>query len=66
MMKSPVQIDAFTEAPAGTDGLRLFIDRLWPRGLSKAAFPYDLWCKDLAPSPALRTWFGHKPEHWHN
>ena len=44
--------------------MRVFIDRLWPRGLSKAAFQYDLWCKDLAPSPALRTWFGHKPEHW--
>ena len=63
-MKLPVCIKRVYESPADSDGLRVFIDRLWPRGLSKAAFHYDLWCKDLAPSPALRTWFGHKPEHW--
>ena len=63
-MKSSVHIKRVYDAPAESDGLRVFIDRLWPRGLSKAAFQYDLWCKDLAPTPALRTWFGHKPEHW--
>lgn len=64
MMKSPVRIKRVYEAPSDTDGLRVFIDRLWPRGVSKGAFEYDLWCKDLAPSLALSTWFGHKPEHW--
>ena len=63
-MNTPVQIKRVYDAPAETDGLRVFIDRLWPRGVSKSAFQYDLWCKDLAPTPALRTWFGHKPEHW--
>ena len=63
-MKTPVQIKRVYDAPAESDGLRVFIDRLWPRGLSKATFQYDLWSKDLAPTPALRTWFGHKPEHW--
>ncbi|MHA3902530.1 DUF488 domain-containing protein [Castellaniella sp. WN] len=63
-MKSAVQIKRVYAEPEDTDGLRVFIDRLWPRGLSKAALQYDLWCKDLAPSPALRTWFCHKLEHW--
>ena len=63
-MTASVQIKRVYDAPAETDGLRVFIDRLWPRGLAKSAFQYDLWCKDLAPTPALRTWFGHKPEHW--
>lgn len=46
------------------DGYRVFVDRLWPRGLSKQAFKYDVWCKDLAPSTELRVWFGHKVDRW--
>lgn len=47
--------------PAADDGYRVLVDRLWPRGLKKDALRLDLWAKDLAPSPALRRWFGHDP-----
>jgi uncharacterized protein YeaO (DUF488 family)/DNA-binding MarR family transcriptional regulator len=41
---------------------RVLVDRLWPRGITKAAAPFDTWAKDVAPSPALRKWYGHVPE----
>lgn len=44
------------------DGRRILVDRLWPRGISKAELTFDVWAKDLAPSPSLREWFGHLPE----
>lgn len=47
-----------------SDGYRVFVDRLWPRGVSKQNLKFDAWCKDLAPTVALRVWFGHKIEHW--
>ena len=50
------------DEPAGTDGYRVLVDRLWPRGVSKEKAALDEWLKDIAPSPELRTWFGHKPE----
>ena len=46
------------------DGLRVLVDRLWPRGLSKIEAKIDLWAKEAAPSPALRRWFGHDPAKW--
>jgi uncharacterized protein YeaO (DUF488 family) len=46
------------------DGLRVLVDRLWPRGLSKARAALDGWDKDIAPSDALRQWFGHAPARW--
>lgn len=46
---------------AATDGFRVYIDRLWPRGLSHETFHYDLWDKDIAPSTALREWFHQDP-----
>ena len=52
------------EAPSGDDGLRILVERLWPRGLSKAAAAIDHWVIDVAPTPQLRTWFGHRPERW--
>jgi len=52
------------EPPAADDGLRVLIDRLWPRGLSKAAASVDLWAKELSPSNALRKWYGHEPTKW--
>lgn len=52
------------EPPAQTDGLRVLIDRLWPRGLSKAAARVDLWPRDLSPSTALRQWYGHEAAKW--
>lgn len=51
--------------PAGPrDGLRILVDRLWPRGLSKSEAALDQWDKDIAPSPMLRKWFGHDPRRW--
>jgi uncharacterized protein YeaO (DUF488 family) len=43
------------------DGYRVLVERLWPRGLTKARAALDLWAKDVSPSPALRTWYGHDP-----
>jgi uncharacterized protein YeaO (DUF488 family) len=52
-------------APADpTDGLRILVDRLWPRGISKAEARLNGWMKDIAPSPELRTWFDHDPLRW--
>ena len=48
------------DPPAG-DGYRVLVDRLWPRGLAKDAAHLDEWCKDVAPSSALRRWYGHDP-----
>jgi uncharacterized protein YeaO (DUF488 family) len=52
------------ELPAKTDGMRVLVDRLWPRGLAKIKAKIDLWLKDVAPSTELRKWFGHDPEKW--
>jgi uncharacterized protein YeaO (DUF488 family) len=46
------------------DGVRILVERLWPRGLTKAKAALDLWIKDVAPSPELRKWFGHDPARW--
>ena len=52
-------------APAvRTDGYRVLIDGLWPRGLTKEAVAVDAWAKELAPSARLRQWFGHDPGRW--
>lgn len=51
-------------AGAQTVGARLLVDRLWPRGITKADLPLDAWLKNVAPSPALRKWFGHDPAKW--
>ena len=52
------------EKPDSTDGFRILVDRLWPRGLSKQAAHIDLWLKDVAPSAELRKWFSHDPAKW--
>jgi uncharacterized protein YeaO (DUF488 family) len=46
------------------DGLRVLVDRLWPRGLTKQKSHIDVWLKEIAPSPELRKWFGHDPAKW--
>jgi uncharacterized protein YeaO (DUF488 family) len=46
------------------DGLRILVERLWPRGVSKEKAAIDLWLKDLAPSAELRRWYGHDPNKW--
>ncbi len=50
------------EGKAAQDGQRIYVDRLWPRGLSKEAAAFDEWLKDLSPSAELRQWFGHEPD----
>ena len=50
------------EPTAADDGYRVLVDRLWPRGVSKDDAHLDGWCKDVAPSNELRTWFHHEPE----
>lgn len=52
------------EPPASADGARVLVDRLWPRGLSKDKAKIGFWMKDVAPSHALRKWFGHDPARW--
>lgn len=52
------------EKPSREDGLRVLVERLWPRGLSKQRAAVDLWLKEIAPSPELRKWFGHDPAKW--
>ncbi len=52
------------EAASKGDGLRVLVERLWPRGVSKQKTKIDLWLKDLAPSTELRQWYGHDPARW--
>jgi uncharacterized protein YeaO (DUF488 family) len=58
------QIKRVYETAAKEDGYRVLVDRLWPRGLTKAKAYVDLWLKEVAPSTELRKWFGHEPEKW--
>lgn len=52
------------EAPAASDGVRILVDRLWPRGVKKADAAIDHWEKEVAPSDGLRRWFDHDPAKW--
>lgn len=52
------------EAAETSDGYRVLVDRLWPRGVSKEEAEVELWLKEVAPSDALRKWFGHDPKRW--
>jgi uncharacterized protein YeaO (DUF488 family) len=59
-----IRIKRVYDPPARNDGMRILIDRLWPRGLAKADLKLDWWAKELAPSHTLRRWYGHDPEHF--
>ena len=59
-----IRVKRVYEAPSSGDGMRVLVDRLWPRGLTKEKAHVDLWLKALAPSTALRKWFNHDPEKW--
>ena len=59
-----VKIKRVYEEPKKSDGKRILVDRLWPRGLRKAEVKVDLWLKEIAPSTALRKWFSHEPSKW--
>ena len=59
-----IKLKRVYESPAKQDGKRILVERLWPRGISKEKAAVDLWMKEIAPSPALRKWFGHDPAKW--
>ncbi len=59
-----IRLKRVYEKPAREDGLRVLVDRLWPRGLTKERAAVDLWLKEVAPSAELRRWFGHDPAKW--
>ncbi len=59
-----IQLKRVYEKPSRKDGLRILVDRLWPRGLTKERAAVKLWLKDVAPSTELRKWFGHDPAKW--
>ena len=59
-----IQLKRAYDKPAATDGFRVLIDRLWPRGVTKEKLKAHLWLKSIAPSTELRKWFGHDPEKW--
>lgn len=59
-----IRIKRVYAPPARTDGTRILVDRIWPRGLARDKAQVHVWMKDLAPSSGLRTWFGHDPDRW--
>ena len=63
-MKRRTKLKRVYEAPHKDDGIRILVDRLWPRGLTKKKAKVDLWLKEIAPSTELRKWFGHDPKKW--
>ncbi|CDX15585.1 conserved hypothetical protein [Mesorhizobium sp. ORS 3324] len=63
-MAFDVAVKRVYEAPHKSDGQRVLVDRVWPRGVSKKDAALDLWLKEIAPSDELRKWFGHEPERW--
>ncbi|MCC6139825.1 MAG: DUF488 domain-containing protein [Nitrospira sp.] len=64
MARSRIAIKRIYEPVDKSDGYRILVDRLWPRGVSKASAHIDLWLKDIAPSTELRQWFNHDPAKW--
>lgn len=60
----PIRVKRVYDPPEDGDGLRILVDRLWPRGLSKESARIDQWLRDVAPSASLRKWFGHDPDKW--
>ena len=62
MSRHTVRVRRIYDQPAAEDGIRVLVDRVWPRGISKDAAAIDEWVKDVAPSTELRKWYGHVPE----
>ncbi|HYD79053.1 MAG TPA: DUF488 family protein [Paucimonas sp.] len=59
-----IKIKRVYDAPAASDGKRILVDRLWPRGIAKAQADIAHWAKSISPSNELRKWYGHDPEKW--
>lgn len=64
MVRSAITVKRIYDPVAEGDGYRILVDRLWPRGVSKAESHIDLWMRDIAPSTELRRWFNHDPARW--
>jgi uncharacterized protein YeaO (DUF488 family) len=62
--RATIRLKRAYEPPSEEDGLRILVERLWPRGLSKEKAAIDLWLKEIAPSPELRKWYGHDLAKW--
>ena len=60
--RNEVRVRRAYDEPVRTDGARVLVDRIWPRGLSKERADLDEWCKPVAPSTTLRKWYGHDPD----
>ncbi|MER9054189.1 DUF488 domain-containing protein [Mesorhizobium sp. M0213] len=63
-MAMELAVKRIYEPPAPDDGQRVLVDRIWPRGIAKQDAALTLWLRDIAPSDALRKWFGHEPARW--
>lgn len=63
-MRRNIQLKRAYVPPSPGDGVRILVDRLWPRGLRKSEAAINRWLKELAPSTELRLWFGHDPSRW--
>ncbi|WP_276500203.1 DUF488 domain-containing protein [Terrimonas pollutisoli] len=59
-----IKIKRIYDPPDPKDGIRILVDRLWPRGVKKENAKVDIWMKEIAPSPGLRKWFNHEPAKW--
>lgn len=59
-----IKLKRIYEAPSDDDGIRILVERLWPRGISKEKARLDEWLKEIAPSSELRNWFKHDPAKW--
>ena len=59
-----IQLKRAYDPASGTDGTRLLVERLWPRGVKKTSLKVKIWLKDVAPSTELRKWFSHDPAKW--
>ncbi len=64
ILKFMIKIKRIYEPASKEDGIRILVDRLWPRGITKEKARLDLWLKDVGPSDGLRKWYGHDPEKW--
>ena len=63
-MSGKLQIKRTYDPPSRSDGHRILVERLWPRGVRKDNLKFDAWMREVAPSTALRVWFAHDPEKW--
>lgn len=59
-----IKVKRIYDPPDPDDGIRILVDRIWPRGIKKETARIDEWLKEIAPSDELRKWFGHRPERW--